>query len=496
MVTTRNTTSLNEQPNHNDTSSPLQNPDNLAQRLSSIASKLNALDTIVADVAVLKAQVGPNGSNRGKSATLGSRYRDDNLESMGWYRSSTKTPFTKMEFTKFEGGDPRGWILKAEKYFCYYETLDEYKVDIASMYLEGDAFDLFAWINAEHNHLYWKKLLKILHENYGPTKFQNPDEHLCNIKKQGPYKNTDKNLQKELHEFTTGQIIVSWVFFLVVSRKKLKVDVRIHKPRNVFKWLNSQLYLDVSRETIGIEGEYMWGYKFDKDTHITDKIGTHPTTKSRSRCSFRRPQHDDFLALAIPVYMDFLNLQDALLIDLYTKNIITSIRQDPTTHPEFSLSDNKLFYQNRLVIPDDSSLRKKILSECHDSLTGGHGGYLKTLKRLSENFFWPKDESDVKVLMKNFLEMAEEDALLAFQYECGVCANYSYSRGCHLRIKESLMVQDRDKTKGNSVDGPSVVNVVEHNNSIKYNDNKGKRVNVGTKTNGSGTSGLGNGSDA
>ncbi|GJX09956.1 retrotransposon gag domain, retroviral aspartyl protease [Tanacetum coccineum] len=70
----------------------------------------------------------------------------------------------------------------------------------------------------------------------------------------------------------------------------------------------------------------------------------------------RRAQHDDFLALAIPVKMDFLNLQDALLNDPYTKNIITSIRQDPTTHPEFSLSDNKLFYHNRLVIPDDSSL--------------------------------------------------------------------------------------------------------------------------------------------
>nr|GEV51607.1 putative RNA-directed DNA polymerase, eukaryota, reverse transcriptase zinc-binding domain protein [Tanacetum cinerariifolium] len=53
----------------------------------------------------------------------------------------------------------------------------------------------------------------------------------------------------------------------------------------------------------------------------------------------RRPQHADFLALAIPVNMGFLNLQDALPNDPYTKNIITSIRQDPTTHHEFSLSD-------------------------------------------------------------------------------------------------------------------------------------------------------------
>nr|GEU51271.1 zinc finger, CCHC-type [Tanacetum cinerariifolium] len=47
--------------------------------------------------------------------------------------------------------------------------------------------------------------------------------------------------------------------------------------------------------------------------------------------------------------------------------------------------------------------------------------------------------------------------------------------GSHLRIEESLRVQDSDKPKGNNVVGISVVNMVEHNNSSRYNDNKGKR---------------------
>ncbi|GJX86537.1 zinc finger, CCHC-type containing protein [Tanacetum coccineum] len=46
--------------------------------------------------------------------------------------------------------------------------------------------------------------------------------------------------------------------------------------------------------------------------------------------------------------------------------------------------------------------------------------------------------------------------------------------GSHLCIEESLRVQDSDKPKGNNVAGPSVVNMVEHNNSSRYNDNKGK----------------------
>ncbi|GKG11671.1 zinc finger, CCHC-type containing protein, partial [Tanacetum coccineum] len=99
--------------------------------------------------------------------------------------------------------------------------------------------------------------------------------------------------------------------------------------------------------------------------------------------------------------------------------------------------------------------------------------------------------------------------------------------GSHLRIEESLGTQDSDKPKGNNVVGPLVVNMVEHNNSSRYNDNKGKRKHhdntkadlnkkfkvtcwkcgkpghlkkdcksgkVGNKSNGSGTNGLVDGS--
>nr|GEV47834.1 zinc finger, CCHC-type [Tanacetum cinerariifolium] len=45
----------------------------------------------------------------------------------------------------------------------------------------------------------------------------------------------------------------------------------------------------------------------------------------------------------------------------------------------------------------------------------------------------------------------------------------------HLRIEESLRVQDSDKPNGNNVVGPLVVNMVEHNNSSRdaiFNENR------------------------
>ncbi|GJV55693.1 zinc finger, CCHC-type containing protein [Tanacetum coccineum] len=53
--------------------------------------------------------------------------------------------------------------------------------------------------------------------------------------------------------------------------------------------------------------------------------------------------------------------------------------------------------------------------------------------------------------------------------------------GSHLRIEESLRAQDSDKPKGNNVAGLSVVNMVEHNNTSRYNDNRNKRKHHDTK---------------
>ncbi|GJW94712.1 hypothetical protein Tco_0174384 [Tanacetum coccineum] len=48
-------------------------------------------------------------------------------------------------------------------------------------------------------------------------------------------------------------------------------------------------------------------------------------------------------------------------------------------------------------------------------------------------------------------------------------------------IMMNMFAEDNDKPKGNNVAGPSVVNTMDHNNSFRYNDNKGKRKHQDTK---------------
>lgn len=154
-----------------------------------------------------------------------------------------------MEFPKFEGGDPRGWILKAEKYFRYYQTPDNHKVNVAAIYLEGDALDLFAWINSEQTLLYWEELKKALQENYGPAEFQNPDEHLCNIRRTGTVHEYRQEFAKR------AACVKNWPehcllgVFLSGLKEELKTDVRIHKPRTVYQAMSLALEFEAKTST-------------------------------------------------------------------------------------------------------------------------------------------------------------------------------------------------------------------------------------------------------
>lgn len=83
-----------------------------------------------------------------------SETKEEDVDNPWWARNPADRPHTKVEFLKFESEDPQGWILKAEKYFLYYQMLEELKVDIAALFLDGDALDYFAWVSRERTLLY------------------------------------------------------------------------------------------------------------------------------------------------------------------------------------------------------------------------------------------------------------------------------------------------------------------------------------------------------
>jgi hypothetical protein len=56
---------------------------------------------------------------------------------MQFFKSITKGP--RMDFPRFEGENPVGWIRQCEKYFQLAATPKEYKVHLAQLYFTGPA---------------------------------------------------------------------------------------------------------------------------------------------------------------------------------------------------------------------------------------------------------------------------------------------------------------------------------------------------------------------
>ena len=55
---------------------------------------------------------------------------------------------------------------------------------------------------------------------------------------------------------------------------------------------------------------------------------------------------------------------------------------------QWTISDNLLYYKNRLYIPANEDLQTLITKGCHDSQVAGHFGQDKTLEIITSDFYW------------------------------------------------------------------------------------------------------------
>ena len=70
-----------------------------------------------------------------------------------------------------------------------------------------------------------------------------------------------------------------------------------------------------------------------------------------------------------------------------------------TTYP-LTQSDGLHWYGDRLVIVEDSSLKRGVISLYHDSLTAGHPGISNTTWTIAKDFWWPAMKKDVTEYVK------------------------------------------------------------------------------------------------
>jgi hypothetical protein len=62
----------------------------------------------------------------------------------------------------------------------------------------------------------------------------------------------------------------------------------------------------------------------------------------------------------------------------------------------YELRDGIIYKGNRIYVPNNTQIKKKILYEYHDTPIAGHVGVTKTVENVSRQFYWPKLHEEVK----------------------------------------------------------------------------------------------------
>jgi len=66
---------------------------------------------------------------------------------------------------------------------------------------------------------------------------------------------------------------------------------------------------------------------------------------------------------------------------------MAKLHSKPATIKHFVVHNGIMFWKKRTVIPNDEELKKKIMTEFHNSLVGGHAGRAKTIAQICSQFY-------------------------------------------------------------------------------------------------------------
>lgn len=176
--------------------------------------------------------------------------------------------------------------------------------------------------------------------------------------------------------------VLKWKHYLL-GRK-----FEVHTDQKSLKFLLEQkeVNMEYKRWLIRLMGYDMEiVYKPEVENKAADGLSRIPHSASKL-----------LLALIVPSAIQLQDLFKEIEQDAKIQAMITRISSNTVARPHYQVVGNKLRYKNRLVIPKASCFIPLILHEFRDSHIGGHGGILKTLKRVQDCFHWDGMQRDVQ----------------------------------------------------------------------------------------------------
>ena len=113
----------------------------------------------------------------------------------------------------------------------------------------------------------------------------------------------------------------------------------------------------------------------------------HGVEKKAADALSRIPKDVVLDALSISRAIILEDLQQQVHSDESLRKLILDLERDQSSQPGYTLVQDQLRFNDRLVLPKGTPIITILLQEYHNGPTGGHVGVLKTYKRLKAEFY-------------------------------------------------------------------------------------------------------------
>ncbi|KAA0046496.1 protein disulfide-isomerase 5-4-like [Cucumis melo var. makuwa] len=111
----------------------------------------------------------------------------------------------------------------------------------------------------------------------------------------------------------------------------------------------------------------------------------------------RIPPAVQLCGISAPILLDLHIIKEEVEKDEKLQKVINKCgNEDGEKGNKFSVQNGVLHYKNQLVLSKTSTLIPSMLHTFHDSVVGGHSGFLRTYKRLAAELYWEGLKIDVK----------------------------------------------------------------------------------------------------
>ncbi|KAL4574682.1 hypothetical protein LXL04_021518 [Taraxacum kok-saghyz] len=203
----------------------------------------------------------------------------------------------KIDIPFFDGSDPDGWILQAERYFAIYQLIDEEKVEVAVLSLSGEALAWFRWSDKQRPIITWNELKGIFLKKFRPLAGEDLFEQFSALEQTGTTTDYVRKFVELAAPLEGVSEQVALGSFIKGLRPVIKNELRLWAPNELGRTMELAQQIEKKNRAIWANRFGSLGYRTStqlKNPNTTNTPSSSPfTSASKGDGYFRRNSGED-----------------------------------------------------------------------------------------------------------------------------------------------------------------------------------------------------------